>query len=210
MDKERILNEFDTLSKAKKQQAMMLKLCLGFALTVVIFVLIWGFSISISALDKVVVLSNNGEYLKTEVVSEEALISTRVQTTCEYLTRYANSFDRQTIKANQAKALFYASSQDLNPIFNKYYNDRAYTDATNTGAVYNCNLERVESISGSNEPYEVRFTSILSISSSGKLYRFRLHSEGKIISTTPHYPENITGFMFSELKQRAEPISSEE
>lgn len=208
MDKESILGEFDTLTKAKKQHSTMVKLCLGFALAVVVLVLIWGFGVSISALDKVVVISNSGEYLQTESINTEALFSARIQTTCEYVTRYANSFDRQTIKANQARALFYGNSHDLNVIFQKYYNDRAYTDATNTGAVYNCTLERVESIHGDNEPYEVKFTSILTIASSGKVYRFRIYSEGKVVSTTPRYPENVTGFIFSELTQRAEAIAN--
>lgn len=207
MDKSKILDEFDTLTKAKKQHTTIVKLCLGFALAVVGLVLLWGLRISNDALSKVVVISKSGEYLQTEAIDHEALFSARVQTTCEYLTRYANSFDRQTIKANQARALFYGPAQDLNMIFNKYYTDRAYTDATNNGAVYNCTLEQVEYIKGDTEPYEVRFTSILSINTAGRLYRFRLHSDGKIISTTPRYPENVTGLMFSEITQRAEPLA---
>lgn len=210
MDKDSILSEFDHLSKAKKQSSIALKLCLAFAIIVIALVLIWGFAISQTALGKVVVLSKSGEYLQTEAVSTEALFNARIQSTCNFATSYANSFDRQSIKMNQAKAQFYVNRNDLNAIFQKYFNDRAYTDATNAGAVYECHLEHLESLESDNEPYKVRFTSLLNIFSGGKVYRFRLRSEGEIISTTPRYPENVTGFIFSRLVQSLEQIPTEQ
>lgn len=210
MNKEEILSEFDHLSKSKKQSATALKLCLGFAFLVVVLVLLWGFAISQTALNKVVVLSKSGEYLQTEAVSTEALFNARIQSTCNFATSYANSFDRQSIKLNQAKAQFYVNRNDLNAIFQKYFNDRAYSDATNAGAVYECHLERLESIEGNNEPYHVLFSSLLNIYSGGKVFRFRLRSEGDLISTSPRYPENVTGFMFSRLVQSIEQIPTEQ
>lgn len=209
MDKERILEEFDHLTTAKRQSALALKLSLGFALVVVLLVLGWGFAVSQTALSKVVVLSKSGEYLQTEIVGNEALFNARIQSTCNYATSLANSFDRQSIKLNQAKAQFYVNKTDLNAIFQKYFNDRAYTDATNNGAVYECHLERVESIEGDNEPYKVSFTSLLSVYSGSKVFRFRLHSDGEIVSTSPRYPENVTGFIFSRLTQRLEAIPTD-
>ena len=210
MDKERILTDFDHLRKAKKQSATALKLCLIFAVVVVLLVLFWGFAVSQTALSKVVILSKSGEYLQTEAVSTEALFSARIQSTCNFATTYANSFDRQSIKMNQARAQFYVNRNDLNAIFQKYFNDRAYSDATNAGAVYNCNLEKIEHIEGDNEPYKVSFTSLLNVYSGGKVWRFRLHCDGEIISTTPRYPENVTGFMFSRLVQRTEQLPTEQ
>lgn len=210
MNKEKILSEFDHLSRSKKQSATVLKLCLVFALLVVILMLIWGFAISQTALNKVVVLSKSGEYLQTEAVNAEALFNARIQSTCNFATSYANSFDRQSIKMNQAKAQFYINRNDLNAIFQKYFNDRSYNDATNAGAVYECHLEQVESIEGNNEPYKVRFTSLLSIFSGSKVFRFRIHSDGELIGTSPRYPENVTGFMFSRLVQSLEKIPTEQ
>lgn len=209
MDKERILSEFDHLTTAKRQSALALKLSLGFALVVVLFVLAWGFAVSQTALSKVVVLSKSGEYLQTEVVGSEALFNARIQSTCNYATSLANSFDRQSIKLNQAKAQFYVNKTDLNAIFQKYFNDRAYTDATNNGAVYECHLERLNALEGDNEPYKVSFTSLLSVYSGSKVFLFRLHSDGEIISTSPRYPENVTGLMFSRLTQRLEAIPTD-
>jgi len=88
MDKEKILNDFDTLAKAKKQSATSLKLALLFALIVVILVLIWGFSISMTALNKVVIVERSGEYLKTHAESNEDLFNALVQNTCAQVTQF--------------------------------------------------------------------------------------------------------------------------
>ena len=42
MNKDDILKDFDTLAEAKRKGAVNLKLCLGFALVVVVLVLAWG------------------------------------------------------------------------------------------------------------------------------------------------------------------------
>ena len=54
MNKDDILKEFDTLAEAKRKGAVNLKLCLGFALLVVLLVLAWGLTVNFSALNKVV------------------------------------------------------------------------------------------------------------------------------------------------------------
>ena len=56
MNKDDILKDFDTLAEAKRKGAVNLKLCLGFALVVVVLVLAWGLVVNFTALDKVVVV----------------------------------------------------------------------------------------------------------------------------------------------------------
>lgn len=207
MDKGKILAEFDTLSKAKKQSSFSLKLTLGFALIVVFSVLIWGFSVSNAALNKVVIVERSGEYLKTHAESNEDLFYALVQNTCAQVTQYTNSFERTTLQGNRTKAAFYANMKDLNAIFAKYYQDKAYSDALNNGVMYRCQFEKLLNLKGSNSPYQVSFTSILSIySGNGTIDRFRIFSDGEIVKSTPQFPENVTGFFFNSLTQRAEKI----
>ena len=73
MNKDDILKDFDTLAEAKRKGAVNLKLCLGFALVVVVLVLAWGLVVNFTALDKVVVVERSGEYLKTHAEDSEAL-----------------------------------------------------------------------------------------------------------------------------------------
>jgi len=115
MNKDDILKEFDTLAEAKRKGAVNLKLCLGFALLVVLLVLAWGLTVNFSALNKVVVVERSGEYLKTHAEDAEDLFIALVKNTCSEATRYANSFDRLDMKRNQAHAAFYINKNDLKP-----------------------------------------------------------------------------------------------
>jgi len=175
---------------------------------VVVLVLIWGYGISTTALDKVVIVERSGEYLKTHAESNEDLFNALVQNTCAQITQYTNSFDRLTLKRNQAKAAFYANTKDLNVIFAKYFNDKAYSDALQNGVTYKCEFEKLISVKGANSPYQVNFTSILCIyPENGSVIRFRIFSDGEMIKSTPQFPENVTGFFFNSLTQRIERMS---
>lgn len=203
MNKDDILKDFDKLAISKKVNALNLKLCLGFALVIVILVLVWGLFISLTALDKVVVIERSGEYLKTHAEEGEALFNALIKNTCAEATRYANSFDRLTLKRNPAKAAFYINKNDLNAICSKYYNDKAYFDAAQNGAVYMCELDSVQMIKGDNPPYQVQFSSTLTIYSvSGQKLKFNIQTRGEIIKTTPQFPENVTGFYFNQYIQQ--------
>lgn len=202
MDKDEILKDFDALAKAKKQGAVNLKLCLGFALIVVVLVLVWGLSVNLTALDKVVVIERSGEYLKTFSEDKEAMFQAFVKNTCAEATRHANSFDRLNLKRNQAQAAFYINKNDLNAVFSKYYNDKAYFDCMQNGAVYSCRLDSVQSVSGNNAPYRVRFSSTLTVHGmSGQTFRFLIRTSGELVRVTPQYPENVTGFFFNRYIQ---------
>ena len=198
MNKDDILKDFDTLAEAKRKGAVNLKLCLGFALVVVVLVLAWGLVVNFTALDKVVVGERSGEFLAL------------VKKTCAEATGYANSFDRLNLKKNQAHAAFYVNKNDLNAVFSKYYNDKAYFDAVQNGAVYKCEIDSIQTIAGDNEPYKVAFTSTLTIYGvSGQKLRFLIRTKGEIVRTTPQFPENVTGFFFNQFIQQIVRIEQE-
>ena len=189
MNKDDILKDFDTLAEAKRKGAVNLKLCLGFALVVVVLVLAWGLVVNFTALDKVVVVERSGEYLKTHA---------------------EDSVDRLNLKKNQAHAAFYVNKNDLNAVFSKYYNDKAYFDAVQNGAVYKCEIDSIQTIAGDNEPYKVAFTSTLTIYGvSGQKLRFLIRTKGEIVRTTPQFPENVTGFFFNQFIQQIVRIEQE-
>lgn len=203
MDKDSVLKDFDTLAESKKKNALNLKLCLGFALVVVILVLAWGITVALTALDRVVVVERSGEYLKTFSQDREAMFTTFVKNTCAQATMYANSFDRLNLKKNQAQAAFYINKNDLNAITSKYYNDKAYFDAMQNGAVYKCDFDSLQILSGNNEPYKVRFSSTLTVYGvSGQKIKFLIKTEGDLVQTTPQFPENVTGLFFNRYIQQ--------
>lgn len=207
--KENILNGLDALQKAKKQSARTLRLSLLFAGIVVVLVLVWGFSVQLTALSKVVVIDRSGEYVQTKLYDREELFVALVKNTCAQATEFANSFSATDLKLNQARAHFYVNRQDLNVIFAKYNNDKAYSDAVNNNVVYRTQIEKIGDIRGKNEPYSVSFTSILTVFAPSGTKKYRIHSEGELVSTAPQYPENVTGYTFSSLQQRIELITDE-
>lgn len=100
-------------------------------------------------------------------------------------------------------AVIIVNKNDLNAVFSKYYNDKAYFDAAQNGAVYKCELESVDKISGDNEPYQVEFTSVLTVYGvSGQKVKFLIRTKGELVRTTPQYPENVTGFFFTQFLQQ--------
>lgn len=202
MKKEKVLKDFDTLVQAKKVSSTNMKICLFFSLLVVISVLAWGAYISLTALNKVVVVDRSGEYLQTSAERKTELFAALIKNTCAQATKYANTFDKVNIKRNQAYASFYINQSDLTAITNKYYNDKAYFDAINNGVIYKCQIDSLLSFQGQNEPYKVRFLSTLTVyTASGTQRKFRIVSEGTIVKTTPQFPENVTGFFFNQLMQ---------
>lgn len=95
-------------------------------------------------------------------------------------------------------------------MFSKYYNDKAYFDAVQNGAVYKCEIDSIQTIAGDNEPYKVAFTSTLTIYSvSGQKLRFLIRTKGEIVRTTPQFPENVTGFFFNQFIQQIVRIEQE-
>lgn len=206
VQKKNIIDGFDTYAKSKKTSATALKWCLIFSFAVIISVLFWAFSVSVTAIEKVVVVDRSGEYLKIATDSNEKLFQALIKSTCEKATHYANTFDRLNIWENQAKAAFYADKDILQRIFVKYQTDAAYHDALENGTVYKCELEEVQEIKGINEPFEVTYTSILNVYYGTNITRYRIHSTGMLIKTTVQYPDNVTGFFFKSLNQKVEKL----
>jgi len=206
--KNKIVEEFYSFTQAKKNNSILLKLVLLFSLIVVIVSFVWTYKVSNNALNKVVVVERSGEYLKTSAESSEKLFKTLIKTTCSQLVYYANSFDRLTIKENQAKANFYCNKESLQPIFKLYKEEKSYHEALERGVIYKCELEEVTLI-GSEEPYNVVFSSILTIIDKESKVKFRIMSSGTIIKTSPQYPENITGFFFTKYEQSIKEIEEQ-
>ena len=200
MDEEKILKEFDDFSRAKKIGAINSKLIIAFSLIVIISVLIWAYSISVSAYNKIIVVDSQGGFLQTTAESREKLFITLAKTTCSNLIHYANSFERLTITENQAKAMFYCNREDMLTVFNFYDDKKAYHVALESGAVYKAEIENIKKI-GVVEPYEVEFTSILTVVNMHRETKYRIYSSGLLIEIASQFPENNTGLFFSNYKQ---------
>lgn len=201
MDKENIIKGFDELAVAKRKNAGIMKMIIVFAAFVVVAVLFFGMNVVNSAMGKIIVVDRSGEYIKTKVESNEKLFFSLLSNQCALTAFYANSFDKLSINENQSWASFLAAKDDLNRIYAKYNQDRAYSDAIDRGVIYKCKFKEIEKIAGTGEPYHVTFTSILSIIDGAYTKSILIRSEASVVRQTPRYPENVTGFYFTSYSQ---------
>lgn len=211
MYKDTILKNFDDLSQAKKNSQSLLLIIVFFSFAVIGAVLIWSFSVVSTAADKIKVVTSNGQYLKTTLENKDKLFKSLMQSHCANTVFLLNSFDRMSIRENQSKALFLTNRTDAYRIFAKYKDSHAYDASLDRGVVYRADFEKIDEISGNEEPFHVRFSSVLTIADNEKpVTKIRILSEGDIISYTPQYPENTSGFYFKNYNQTYEKEKNDE
>jgi hypothetical protein len=209
MNTEGLLKNFSTYVEAKKKQALYLKLFFVATTSIVIAVLYFAYKVVDHAADKILVVNTGGELLPVESSEIEELYKVLLTTHCYSVSYYANSFDVNNIKGNQARAAFLVNAADLNAIFDKYQFDKAYSDVINKGVVYRCEFKKMTRIRnvGNGSEYEVSFSSILSVIDNSKTSIFEVRSHGTAIRVRPRYPENPTGFYFKSYTQEYYPIA---
>ncbi|MDH6311068.1 hypothetical protein M2451_003888 [Dysgonomonas sp. PFB1-18] len=201
MDKEKILNDFDVVLKAKKTSSTTLKIIIFFCLIVIIASLFFAFYSMNNAMNKVIVVDSGGLYLKTISEDREQLQTTLILTTCSTLMKTINSFDRNSITDNQASAYYYCAKNELLPVFEKYKQEKCYQNVVDRGVIYRCDMENVSFIGKDKEPFDVHFTAILQEIDGSFIRKYRIQAQGKLIAVKPEYPKNNTGYFFSEYRQ---------
>ena len=210
VDRESLLKGFASFFEAKRKQALHSKLFFGASTIIVLCVLYYSYSIVSVAQDKVLVVNTGGNILPMESMELETLYDAGVKSVCYSVSYYANSFDVNNIKNNQASAAFLVNQADLNAVIDKYQYDKAYSDAINKGVVYRCMFEKINLLKrvGNGSRYEVVFTSILSIISNVETKYIQIVSKATAIRTTARFPENPTGFYFISYVQEYYPINN--
>ena len=201
-----ILRDFNALADARKKSSLLVKLAFGFCALTVSAVLFFSYSLLSSMGNKILVVNENGEYLKQKAMDTDKLYEELLRAHCSSTAYYLNSFDRLSWQENQAHALFLVSKPDATAIFAKYRADRAYGDALELGAVYRNKFEKIISLSVENGQYHVIFSSVLTIINGSDTKEVRIISEGTAIRVRPRFPENISGFFFRTYNQQYENL----
>jgi len=201
--------EYNTLQFAKKQSALIAKLFSISSVIIIIAILIWAFFINKSTLNKIIVTNADGIELSKEVVERAALLETLVTNHCEESVFYANTFDRLSIKENQARTLFYINTNDAKKIFSFYTINGNYEDALKLGYSYAVTFDRIISLNTNILPYQVKFSAILTINENDKEKNYSIIGSGEIIKRKAKWPENKTGFFFKNYKQDYKLIDNE-
>lgn len=196
-----ILKDFSKLADARKKQTMTTRLAFVFCSLTIAMVLYFCYNAMNNAMNKILVVNTGGEYLQFQATQNDELYENLLKSHCYYTSYYINSFDRQSIEQNQARAMFLVNKVDANTIFAKYNADRAYGDALELGVSYRCEFENINSIVSRGDEYDVSFDSVLTIYSHTGTKKILITSTGTVIRTKPNFPNNVTGFFFSNYNQ---------
>lgn len=168
-------------------------------------------SVHVSTVNSVKVVDVNGNVLPSRLDEQTGLLTAYVETHSANAVHYLNSFDRLTIKENQARALFLVNAEDANRIFNQFKAQNNYADALTRGVVIKTEYDKLLGIDVSKEPYKVRFQSIMTVyDNEQEPQRFLVISEGEVTNFTAQYPENKVGLYFRKYRQEFKKLEADE
>lgn len=211
INKSKTIQGYDDLLVAKRSSALMMKIVVGFSVFVVVAILFWAFSVHVSTVDKVKVIDRVGNVIQSDLSTREKQLQSLIETHCSNTIYYLNSFDRLTIKENQARALFLVNSTDANRVFSQFNTQNSYGDALTRGVVFETTYDKLLNLDMAEEPYNVRFQSVMTIYDNNNTpARYLVISEGTLVNHTAQYPENQVGLYFKSYRQEFKKLESDE
>lgn len=201
MEEKKFSKTYNAFEESKKKSVSTAKIYAISSVVIVIAVLVWTFSIYTSSIGLVNIVDVNGQPLQYETVRQEKLTKTLITSHCERTAYFCNSFDRFTLKENQANTYFLMEKRSADNVFAIFKNNGIYGDVLTRGWSYESKFDKIVSISGSEPPYKVQFTSFIFGKQGDRTEKYLVKSEGILDIHTPQYPENPFGYFFTKYDQ---------
>lgn len=208
--KNEILKGFDDYVEGKRYGKIAMYLVVGFSLVVVFGALLFSFGLQSKAIDIVKVIDSSGRKIESETKREQEILYSTIQAHMSNAVFYLNSFDRASIKENQARALFLVDKKSADRIFNSYNSTGGYNDAIRNSYIYAAKLTKITKLEGKNEPFSVEIEGELTITDGDRILKNKITGKGKLRYNTPSFPTNPQGFLLYDYLQNYEPVSEEE
>lgn len=147
------------------------------------------------------VVDTQGNFLPYQIANRKRVMEYHIKLTCINASYYLNSFDRATLKSNQAKTLFYMEKNNAFRIFTTYKKQGFYDDVLANGYAHANTDVVIDSLQLDQEPFFVRFYSTTTIYDGGKkVGSLAIKSQGNI-STIQPTSDNMIGWYFNDFKQ---------
>lgn len=206
MKQNNLLKGYDDLLEGKKIVRIMILGILLFSLLVVLTTLFLSYKLNAKATDTIKVIDSNGRIIPSEVKRQEDVFHASIQAHLANCLYYLNTFDRNSIKENQARALFLVDKKSADRIFNSFTNTGAYNDAIRNGYIYKSKFIKLAYVNKNREPFEVEFEGELNIIDKDRTIKYRITGKGKVRYNTPSYPYNVQGMILYDYLQNFEEI----
>ena len=187
----------------KRERSVQLTLRVTLIVFGLCFIAFLGFALSLykSSYNTNLVVDTKGQFLPYEVVNRKRVMEHHLKMACESTSNFINSFDRATLKSNQAKALFYVDRNSAYRIFTTYKKQGFYDDVLANGYAHVNGGVLVDSLQLETDPFFVRFYSTTDIYDGiNKISSIEIKSEANISTITPSN-DNMIGWYFTNFKQ---------
>jgi len=199
--KNEILKGYDDYVEGKRTGKTAMILITVVCVFVVFATLLFSFSLQVKAVDTVKVIDSSGRKIQSETKRENEVLTSSIQAHLSNAFYYLNTFDQNTIKENQARALFLVDKVSANRVFNSYNSRGCYNDAIRNSYIYTANYKKLLKLDGENEPFVVELEGELIITDGDRIKKTRIIGRGKVRYTTPSFPNNPQGFILYDYLQ---------
>lgn len=204
-------NEFNELFLQKKAGFQIVKIAIFLSVACVVCSFVFGVFIFTKASSTIAVVDSNGEYLQMKIADKQKMQTVLLQQTCANLVFYLNSFDRGGYLDNYNLALNYCQTDEANKVAELYKAEKFYYDATQRGVIFVTRLNEIHNIEAFNDgSVKASFNAIMEKKDGDFNNFFIIECEGKLIKTTPEFPNNITGWIFQSYTQTIKPYNPRE
>tara|TARA_B100001146_G_C15967074_1_gene342444 strand:- start:93 stop:572 length:480 start_codon:yes stop_codon:yes gene_type:complete len=151
---------------------------------------------------RVIVIDQNGNQYQTQFLNRDNVLETALTKFCEDVTYFGNSFERATLKSNQARTKFILDERSSNRLWSFYKKNNHYYDAIQRGFSYKGKFIKMLNIDTSQLPYKVRFLGEVEIYEGSVLSKkLQFIAEGKITERAAQYPESYFGWYMTDYLQ---------
>ena len=192
---------YKTITKRERNiQATLRVIIVVFGLCFIAF-LWFALTLHKNAYNTNLIVDTKGQFLPYQIANRKKVMEQHIKLACQSTSNFINSFDRATLKTNQAKALFYVERRSAYRIFTTYKKQGFYDDVLANGYAHVNTGVVVDSLQLDQEPFFVRFYSTTEIYDGiNKLGDLQILSEANISTITPS-DDNMIGWYFNNFKQ---------
>ena len=164
----------------------------------------------IFSLNNFIVIDKTSNHIPYEILTKKEVMKKHIKQHCIFTSYYLNSFDRATLKSNQAKSLFFIDKNSAYRVFDTYITNKSYAEALNNGYAFKNEFIEIQELNISEKPYSVTFLSKTVINNGYQnISEINILTKG-IISTITPTDDNLVGWYFSDLEQQYKRINYDE
>lgn len=209
-DTEAILKGYDDVVEGKRTGRLAMWLITIVSIVITLSALIISALLQANSADKMKVIDNTGRVIKSDLRREEDVRIATVQAHLANAIFYLNSFDRNSIKENQARALFLVDKKSADRIFNSYNRQGAYNDALQSGYIYRAKFNKLTILEGTSEPFAFEMEGELTVTDGSRTIKTKIIGKGNLRYSTPNFPNNPQGMLVYDYLQQYEDMPEEQ